>query len=232
MRNPRFLRGPCACFIGIAAVAGLLQPAKAQEAPRPGSAPAAASPAGEYLLSEMELVAGIRLNTDGTFQYGLTVGALDETAQGRWEASGNRIKLTSAPRPVAPTIAAAKTEAAPGNPFAIRVLWPNGRDVPGVDLRIAFDRGAPLDSYMAGGPWSLPEGERRIPRFVTFSMPSYRLHAGPLPLEPKPGRVATFTLTPNDFGVIDLSGVEAEIVGETLVLHRQEGEMRFRRVAR
>lgn len=180
----------------------------------------------------MELVAGIRLNEDGTFLYGLTVGALDESAQGRWEAIGNRVKLTSVPRPVAPTITAGRIEAAPGDPFAIRVLAPDGHDVPGVDLRMEFDTGEPLDSYMAGGLWSLPAEERRVPRFVTFSMASYRLQSKRLPLDAKAGRVATFVLTPNDFGVIDLSDARAEIDGETLTLYRPEGVMRFKRTRR
>ena len=227
-----FRRGLRDCCAAIAAVSCLGQLAQAQEAPRAADAPATASPAGEYVLSQMELVAGIRLNEDGTFLYGLTVGALDERAQGRWKASGNRIKLTSEPRPVAPTITPAKVEAAPGKPFAIRVLAPNGHDVPGVDLRIEFDSGEPLDSYLAGGPWTLPDGERRMPRFVTFSWTSYRLQSGRLPLDAKAGSVANFTLTPNDFGVIDLSDAPAEIVGDTLILHRAEGEMRFKRTAR
>lgn len=49
--------------------------------------------AGEYVLGRMELVAGIWLKLDGTFQYGLTVGSLDEVAQGTWTADGNRIRL-------------------------------------------------------------------------------------------------------------------------------------------
>lgn len=220
------------CAVGIAAVSAFLQPAQAQEAARPAGVAAAASPAGEYVLSQMELAAAIRLNEDGTFLYGLTVGSLDERAQGRWAATGNRIKLMSEPRPVAPTITPAKIEAAPGRPFAIRVLWPNGHDVPGVDLRIEFDSGEPLESYLAGGPWSLPDEERRVPRFVTFSMASYRLQSGRLPLDARAGTVATFTLTPNDFGVIDLSGTRAELFGDTLVLYRPEGAMQFKRVKR
>ena len=220
------------CAVGLAVVACLFASAQAQEVTRPASPPAAASPAGEYVLSQMELVAGIRLNEDGTFLYGLTVGALDESAQGRWEASGNRIELTSVPRPVAPTITPARIDAAPGSPFAIRVLGPGGHDVPGVDFKIEFDSGEPLESYLPGGPWSLPPEERRVPRFVTFSMASYRLLSARLPLDAKAGTVATFTLTPNDFGVIDLSGAHAEIVGETLTLYRPEGAMRFKRVAR
>lgn len=188
--------------------------------------------AGDYVLSQMEMIAGIRLRADGTFEYGLTVGALDEQAQGRWTIADKRIDLTSDPRPVAPAITPGATDAAPGEPFAIRVLAPNGRDVPGIDLTIEFDTGEPLTSYLAGGPWSLPPEERRTPRFVTFSKTSYRLQSDRLPLNVRAGTIATFKLIPNDFGVADLTGSYAEIDGDGLILHRPEGVMRFRRASR
>lgn len=215
-----------------AALLCLVRPCHAQEAAAAASTTSPSPLAGEYVHSQMELVAGIRLNPDGTFLYGLTVGSLDERARGRWKASGNRIELTSDPRPIAPVITPAKVEAAPGRPFALRVVAPDGHDVPGVDLLLEFDTGAPLQSYAAGEPWKLPVEERRTPRFVTFSMPSYRLRSARLPLDATAGTIAIFTLTPNDFGVADLTGVQAEVEGDTLTLLRPEGTMQFRRAAK
>ncbi|WP_448661784.1 hypothetical protein ACG3SL_14025 [Sphingomonas sp. CJ20] len=185
--------------------------------------------AGDYVHSEMELVAGIRLAPDGSFQYGLTVGSLDERAQGRWKRVGARIELTSTPRPVAPEIVAGPVEQAPGEPFAIRLLAPNGQDIPGIDLLIGFDKGEPLESYVAGGPWSLPAGEGRVPQSVTFFKRAYRIQSARLPLRAQAGTIATFRLIPNDFGVVDLTGAYLEADGTDLILHRPEGEMRFRR---
>ena len=51
--------------------------------------------AGKYFHEEMELAAGIWLKVDGTFEYYLTVGSLDETARGRWTAHGDRITLVA-----------------------------------------------------------------------------------------------------------------------------------------
>ncbi|EJU14792.1 hypothetical protein LH128_02234 [Sphingomonas sp. LH128] len=208
-----------------------MRPAVAQAA-LAESAPAQSvemSPAGEYVHSEMELVAGIRLNKDGTFEYGLTVGSLDERAKGRWALAGGHIELTSDPRPIAPTITAARVDAAPGQPFAFRLLAPNGTDVPGVDFSIDFDIGDPLQDYTNGSAWRLPADETRTPRFVTFAMPTYHLRSPRMPLDARAGTIANFALIPNDFGVADLTGVVAEIAGDTLTLHRPEGTMRFRR---
>lgn len=178
----------------------------------------------------MELAAGLRLGKDGRFQFGLTVGSLDQIAQGRWEADGKRVRLTSDPRPVAPVIKAGRVEAtAPDQPFAIRLVGPSGRDVPGVDLRIEFDGGEPLESYLPGGPWSLPEDEKRVPRFVTFSIPSHRIEFPRLPLAPRPGTTALFDLTPNDFGVADMTDAVVTVEGETLTLTYALGTLRMKR---
>lgn len=137
--------------------------------------------------------------------------------------------MTSDPRPVAPTITPGKVKTGTAKPFAIRVLAPNGQDVPGVDLLLEFDAGESLQSYLAGGPWTVPAEEQRTPRFITFSMPAYGLKSQPLSLRATAGTVATFTLTPNDFGIADLTGVQAEVQGDTLTLHRPEGTMKFKR---
>lgn len=223
------LRGACAA--GAAFVA-MVQPALSQETPASSVSAPSASVAGDYVHSEMELVAGIRFRTDGTFEYGLTVGSLDERARGRWTVAGKRIDLISDPRPVAPAITAGQIDTAPGQPFAIRVLAPNGRDVPGIDLKIEFDTGEALISYLAGGPWSLPPEEQRTPRFVTFSKTAYRLRSERLALNAQRETIATFRLVPNDFGVADLTGAYAEIDDEGLTLHRPEGVMQFKRAKR
>lgn len=211
-------------IISAMVAALLLVPAAAAQTP--------ASLAGDYVHSQMELVAGIRLNADGTFQYGLTVGSLDERAQGRWKRTGNKIELMSDPRPVAPTVTAGPIEENLGKPFAVRLVAPNGSDVPAIDVTIAFDTGEPLTDYTRGEPWHLPAEERRTPRSISFAKPYYRLQSEPLPLDAKPGRTATFLLTPNDFGVADLTGTTLEIEGTTLTLHRQGGTMRFKRTER
>lgn len=185
---------------------------------------------GEYVFSQMELIAGLRLNADGTFEYGLTVGSLDEGAQGRWKRVGSRIQLVSDPRPVAPTVTPGTIEATPGKPFAIRVRGPNGHDISGIDLRIDFATGDPITSYLDGGPWSFPTDERRQPRSVTFTLTGYRIDSGPLPLRAEYGTTANFLLTPNDFGIVDLTGTYLEPQEAILLLSRPEGTIAFKRL--
>ncbi|MFD2400517.1 hypothetical protein [Novosphingobium soli] len=222
----------CMATLCNATVLFLIQPVHAQQIPGPAQEMAADSVVGTYSSLEMELAAGLRINSDGTFEYGLSVGSLDERAQGRWKRVGGRIELTSDPRPVAPAISASRIEDAPGQEFSIRLVAPNGLDIPGVDLRIDFDTGQPLESHLAGGPWILPTNEKRQPRFVTFSKKAYRIDSGPLSLSADAGTVAIFVLTPNDFGVVDLTGAYLEQNGENLVLTRPEGTITFERPER
>lgn len=210
-----------------ALLVAVASPGHAQEATEPASTDLA----GNYVASEREMVAGLRLGADGRFQFGLTVGALDQLAEGRWKADGNRVHLTSDPRPVPPTIKPGRVEATPGQPFAIRVVGPLGGDVPGVDLRIEFDSGAPLESYLPGSAWSLPEDEKRIPRFVTFSISSHRIEFPRLALDPRPGMTAIFDLTPNDFGVADMTDAVVTVDGNRLTLTYALGTLRMKRSA-
>lgn len=217
---------------GSAVIVGLLlalaSPGHAQEAAEPAST----SVAGNYVASEREMVAGLRLGKDGRFQFGLTVGSLDQMAQGQWKADGNRVHLTSDPRPVPPSIKAGRVETTkPDQPFAIRLVGPSGDDVPGVELRIEFDTGEPVESYLPGSAWSLPEEEKRIPRFITFSIPSHRIDFPRLPLDARPGTTAIFDLTPNDFGVADMTDAVVTVDDGTLTLTYTLGTLRMKRRA-
>lgn len=220
----RFIAG-----IGKAALLFLTQPACAQDAPDVAHPTAVDPVVGKYSSGQMELVAELCLNADGTFKYSLSVGSLDERAQGRWQRVGERIELVSDPRPLAPAITASRIEDAPDQTFSIRLIAPNGMDIPGIDLRIDFDTGQPLESYLAGGPWTLPANEERHARFVTFTKKAYRIDSGPLPLHADVGMVAIFLLTPNDLGVADLTGAYLEPDGNSLVLTRPEGTITFGR---
>ncbi|QNA82742.1 hypothetical protein G4G27_01000 [Sphingomonas sp. So64.6b] len=196
----------------------------------PPPTPPANSWAGEYRISQHELVAGIALNTDGTFRYGLTVGSLDETASGRWSATGNHIQLVSEPRPVPPAITVGPALRDPKVGLSLKVIAPKGRGVAGVDLVVGFDDGGTVQDYTQVYGWTVPDEEKRAPRWVQFSLESYGLRSPRFPVDRNVANTLTFILTPNDFGVVDFTGVPVEVDSDSLVIHREGGDMRFRRV--
>lgn len=50
---------------------------------------------GIYDGGQMELAAALELRPDGRFRYGLSYGALDERAEGRWSERDAKVILTS-----------------------------------------------------------------------------------------------------------------------------------------
>ena len=182
---------------------------------------------GRYSASEREMAAGIWLKADGTFEYGLTVGSLDESAKGRWTANGRRIRLMNQPRPVSPVIAAGPGRRDPDTLLSLHVLTPNGSGVPGVDLVVGFDGGATLEGYTQASGWKLPADEKRVPRWVQFSMSSYGLSSPRFKVDTAAANGLTFVLTPNDIGQVDFTDLVVEADQDQLVIHRAGGEMRF-----
>ena len=187
---------------------------------------------GRYTHVESELVAELLLRADGLFHYGLTVGSLDEVADGRWTADGTRIHLVSEPKPVPPTITAGPARQDPGAALSLWVTTSNGNGVPGVDFVVGFDAGDTIDGYTQADGWSLPREEKRVPRWVEFSMESYGLQSPRFPINQGEANALTFVLTANDIGVVDLSETMVHVSGRELIIHRHGGTMRFYRIGK
>lgn len=185
---------------------------------------------GDYRLSEgPDAAGGLRIAADGHFQYGLTVGAMDERAEGRWEARGDAICLFTEPTPVPPAFAKAAPVEVDGAVPTIFVSWPNGRGVAGVDFVIGFDQGDPIEDYTQVYGWTMPEGDTRVPRWVELNEPIYNIAAPRFELvEADKGKLHA-RLVPNDFGVAVFDGACFQARDKAFILTRPEGEMRFQR---
>lgn len=73
-------------------------PSVAQDAPAPAAKADPAAFAGHYYLSGvMETGSELLLRADGSFEWYLSYGALDQTAQGTWSVEGDAIILATAP---------------------------------------------------------------------------------------------------------------------------------------
>ena len=187
---------------------------------------------GRYTHAEHELVAELWLRADGRFRYGLTVGSLDEVAEGRWTADSTQIRLVSEPKPVPPTITAGPVRQDPGAALSLLVATSNGNGVLGVDLVVGFDTGETVDGYTQANGWNLPKEEKRVPRWVEFSMESYGLQSPRFPINQDQANALTFVLTANNIGVIDLSDTKVDVSGKELIIYRHGGTMRFSRLGK
>ena len=188
---------------------------------------------GEYSLAEgPDVGGGLLIRNDGRFQYMLAAGALDERAEGRWEVRGDKVCLTTDPKPVPPTMEKGALIAVEGSIPTLLVTWPNGRGIPGVDFTIGFDSGDPVEDYTQVYGWTMPEEDQRIPRWVELREAIYNITAPRFELTEADGGKLRAIIVPNDIGLVDFEDACAEKTERGLTLHRDEGEMRFVRLDR
>jgi hypothetical protein len=204
--------------------------AAALAVPAPAEAKAiSGDPVGAYVLTEGPDAAGrLELTADGRFAYAMSVGALDEVAQGRWVLRGGQACLTTEPTPRPPEF----MRLTPRNDQQSQVLveTEHGRGIPGVDVIVGFDVGEPVTWYTQYYGWSLPEDEQREPRWVQLFEPIHRFASQRLTLAPEDrGRIRA-TIVVNDLGVVDFRDACLQAEGDGFVLHRDGGGMRFRRI--
>jgi hypothetical protein len=194
---------------------------------------AAPGPAGHYRLAGGPDVASeILLRPDGRFQFFLMEGALDEQAQGRWTAEGNRIKLVTLPKPAPPVFSAGPAATTTEAPLKLRVTWPDGRGIALIDLRVGFDSGDPVQGYTQEDGWSLDPEETRAPRWVELGLDMYGVPYKRFPIDLSKGNSLAFTLTPNGLGTMEFDDVEVEAEPGALVFRRGGQEGRYVRQAR
>ena len=186
---------------------------------------------GEYSIAEgPDVGGGLLIRNDGRFQYTLAAGALDERAEGRWEARGDNICLTTEPKPVPPAFEKGVPIAVEGAIPTLLVTWPNGEGIPGVNFVIGFDGGEPAEGYTQYYGWTIPEDDPRTPRWVEIAEPIYGVTAPRFELTEGDGGKLRVNLIPNDIGVVDMESACIEKAGRGIVLHRKEGDLRFRKL--
>lgn len=191
------------------------------------------SPAGEYRLAgEQDVASGLRLKPDGRFQYFLIAGALDERAEGRWTSTGGLVALVTEPKPVPAAFSQNRPGTSDSAPLSVKVSGPDGRGLAGIDLRIGFDRGEPVEAYTQEDGWQLQAEEKRIPRWIELAVPMHGLTSPRFEIDLATGNVLAFTLTPNDLGVFDFSGVRVVRAGDALIVERGGGRLRYERVGK
>ena len=196
---------------------------------------AAAAPSliGHYRLAGgPDVVGELEITADHHFRYGLAAGALDEQAEGRWVADGAKVCLYTDPRPVPPAFTLTPRAAPADKAPSLLVKWPNGRGVALVDFVIGFDRGEPLTGYTQDYGWTMPHGDRRVPRWIELTVPMHGIKSPRLSLDGKARGTINVLLTPNDLGMVDFQHVCLEAVDGGFVLHRDNGDWRFVRSAR
>ena len=187
------------------------------------AAPAPPCLAGAYDGGATEIAAGLELLADGRFRYGLSYGALDEQAEGRWEGDGAQITLIG--DPVSPPRFGLVGEGgAPDGEFRALLDLPAGMDRQWFDIRLILADGAPIDRQLGedGLILDLPPGSRVIQAQLRLDL--FGIVSEPFPLS---GREARFSFEPNDLGKANFVGTPLARDGADLLLERHGRLLRF-----
>lgn len=187
---------------------------------------AAATLPGAYDGSQTELATRLVLHADGRFQYGLSYGALDERAQGRWAEKDGAVLLTTEPAPKPPRFAVVSDVAAADR--SIHIALENPEMLGGFSLTMVVRyEGETAPAYVEvdeDGRLPVPQG-KTIAALVP-DLPVYPIPLGLHPLKPG-GRRIVFRFEPNDIGTAAFAGERLAIEGGALVLRRYDRVIRF-----
>ncbi|MEL7218905.1 MAG: hypothetical protein AAGK01_10800 [Pseudomonadota bacterium] len=196
---------------------------------------------GRYDGSGFEMAMGMEIRADGTFGWGLSVGALDMRANGTWRQDGNFITLTSDPKPVAPEFRWSGIESVTSDPAKapfVRVVWAsNGKDFPYADVQLTCANGKRFygqvhaDGYPSNEAFEyadeLPAAERDprqscdVPDTAVLIQGIHDIRSKPFKLADfgwKPGQTVRFAFHRNDLGVADFTGVTGYLDDGKIVL--------------
>ena len=197
------------------------------------AAPAAttAALAGVYeLQGVMEVGSGLRLTTDGRFDYFLAYGALDETGAGTWTVDGNRVLLTSDGPLTPPRFTLKSTAKTPDPTLTVHVVGPNGQPLENFDVAILFDRGEPEVGNTTRDGYTVPLPTNRRITSIRLGIAVYDLASDPFAVDTAKANVVTFSFQPNDIGKVDFKAMPLVIEDDALVMTRNGTRMRYVRV--
>lgn len=188
--------------------------------------------AGQYRLDAgPDAAGGLELNADGTFRFGMSAGALDMEAAGRWERAGEGITLRTEPRPVPAAFSLARAEPGSGDgAVSINVTWPNGRGIAGIDFRIIHESAEPITGYTQSDGWTSESGPDHPVLSIQLSEPIHYTVSEEFSV-PADARAFTFVLTPNDLGIADFDDAPATRTPDGLTVHWRGGEIPFVKAA-
>lgn len=160
---------------------------------------------GEYRdRASFEMFHGLLLREDGTFEWAISVGAMDRRSSGTWEQHDGYALLTTSPVPTAPEFVRQENDPAQDAPFLL-VSWANGNGIPGIEFTLSCEDGKQISHYTQYDGWRLVPGECDAPVSITLTESVHDIGPAYFQLEGQT-EALRFTLVPNDFGVEDLTG--------------------------
>ena len=184
--------------------------------------------AGVYLTNQMEMAGALDLQPDGRFRYRLDYGAVSEEGEGEWASDGRSVLLTSMPMPELPAFTLVRDDPAPKGQLFVALDNPDLRWSPlEVEVTLAVGGRRIIASAGGNGRVDLPDGVRAAA--VKMLLPIYETGGEPVMLTATTGHRLLFRLAPNDFGKAAFRGQALPLDAGSIIMHRYETTIVFRR---
>lgn len=182
--------------------------------------------AGVYDGGEMEMAAGLELGADGRFAYGLSYGALDEEAQGKWRSDGVHVFLTSDPVK-APAFSLVSETPARDGAFHIVLDLPEGMSAQYFDADVQLDDGSVLHDQMGEDGRTYDLDASKKPVGIRLYFPVFDLASDAFAVSGARSAEVRIRFEPNDLGKVGFSDAPLQRDGGDLLLQRFGGTLRF-----
>jgi hypothetical protein len=195
------------------------------------STPASSSPlVGTYDGHQMEMAVGLELRADGRFDYGLSYGALDESATGTWRVDGNTVLLTSDPVTPPKFTQLEQRPASDGKTHLVLDL-PKGWTKQYFDAEIGLADGRFVGGQLSddSDAISLAPGDR--PVSLRLALGVYELRSDAFRLDGTAASTIHVRFEPNDLGKVAFEKTPLRIDKGNLLLDRYGRSIVFRRVS-
>lgn len=174
------------------------------------------------------MAAALKLNANGSFEYLMSYGALDERAKGRWTERDGKVFLTTTPAPKAPAFDIVSDTASKDGKLHVALDNPDALGGFSVTVRLIYPN-APKPVFVEAdedGTVPLPPGPP--PSAVVPDLPVYDTVLAPYALKGV-ARSLVFRFAANDFGIADFRDEPLAQDDGELVLHRYDETIRFRK---
>ena len=193
-------------------------------------ASAQASPlAGVYDGGQMEMAARLRLAPDGTFQFALSYGALDEIAKGRWSEKDGQVLLRTDPAPKAPAFTPVSDKPSPDGKLHASLADPDLLQGSPLTVVVTYADSDQPSFVEASEDGLVPIEVGRTPVAIVPDLPVYPFPLAAHPLTPGGHRIV-FRFDINDFGIAAFSDEPLAVEDGDLLLRRYDRLIRFKRV--
>jgi hypothetical protein len=193
--------------------------------------PASSSPlVGTYDGHQTEMAVGLELRANGRFGYGLSYGALDESASGTWRVDGNVVLLTSDPV-TPPKFTLLEQQPASDGKMHLVLDLPKGWTRQYFDAEISLADGRVVGGQLSDDSDAIPLGAGDRPVSLRLALGVYELRSDAFRLDGAAASAIHIRFEQNDLGKVAFAKTPLRIDNGNLLLDRYGRSIVFRRVS-